>query len=177
MALFTVSVMNGGYRIVALPKLPKLERGVRFPLPAPVRSVGIALVLSLSSSIAAQQVVFPGGAQSLPNWTEEERAAGVAVRHGTRNADLSSHYIFLAGSETPHFHDRHDLQVHLLRGAGFIHFREHSVPVTAGDVVLVPRGAYHWAESTGAEPMQVFATYSPAFDGRDRRDASQPPTD
>jgi len=122
-------------------------------------------------------VVTPEGAQPLPEWSAQERAAGPAARHGQRSEAISTHFLYLAGREKPHYHDRHDLNVHLLRGAGTVHFRERAVTLEAGDTLFIPRGTFHWVESTGDEPLQAFATYSPAFDGQDRRLAESVPPD
>lgn len=163
---------------MVLPKLPKLERGVRFPLPAPIFRVArirVALIraalswaaltlpffVTLSAAEAAT-LVTPEGARALPEWTPEQRAGNIARVEVYRNEALSGFFLRLAGRESPHVHEASDLLVHLLEGEGRIHFvGGRVVPVAAGDVILIPRGEAHWAENTGEEAMVVFAAFVP----------------
>jgi mannose-6-phosphate isomerase-like protein (cupin superfamily) len=166
--------MSSGYRIVALPKLPKLERGVRFPLPAPIPSLPRASILSTvpalvcaavaalaAPPLSAGDLVTPEGRQGLPAWTEEQRSANIARSPVFQSGEFSAFYLRLKGREQPHFHADTALLVVLLEGRGVVHFPDRDVDIAAGDTVLIPRGVEHWAENTGADAMVVFAAVSP----------------
>ena len=77
----------------------------------------------------------------------------------------------MRGQEFPHFHDHHDLSVSVLSGKGIVHFKDHDVVITPGDVIFIPRGTFHWAENTDPDASVVFAVFSPPFDGKDKRRA------
>ncbi len=96
-------------------------------------------------------------------------AEDLSVVHLRKGQATSHHLITLRGREQPHVHDRSDLSVFVLRGAVVMHFADREVRVGPGDVVDIPRGAFHWAENVSDEPSLAYAVYSPAFDGQDRR--------
>jgi mannose-6-phosphate isomerase-like protein (cupin superfamily) len=154
---------------VALPKLPKLERGVRFPLPAPARllrprfSLTLATLLLSALPAAAGGLVTPDGRQAPPAWTPEQLQAEIARSPVYRDGDLSGFYLRLAGREEPHVHADNALLVVVLEGRGTIHFADREVAMAAGDTVLIPRGVEHWAESTGPEAMVAVAVITPAL--------------
>ncbi|MCP5141039.1 MAG: cupin domain-containing protein [Chromatiales bacterium] len=136
----------------------------------------------LSARVLIAVVILAAAAQSaadsgpwtgvgLPEWTEPELAMPIAVRTVGRSEFSSAHLIRLAGAEEPHFHDRHDLAITVLRGRSVLHFSTHDVELGAGDTAFIPRGHYHWAENVGDEASVVFAVFAPSFDGQDRRPA------
>jgi mannose-6-phosphate isomerase-like protein (cupin superfamily) len=102
-----------------------------------------------------------------PLWTEAELAKPIAVRRLRATTETSISLIRLAGAEQPHIHKDHDLVVVLLAGQARVHLGDHVVEVHPGDVMEIPRGTVHWAENTGASASEVYAVFSPPYDGRD----------
>ena len=79
----------------------------------------------------------------------------------------SHHVVQIRDRETPHLHKAHDATVMMLKGQGFLMLEQRRVDLAAGDVVYIPRGAVHYFTNTAREPTVAFATYTPAFDGKD----------
>jgi mannose-6-phosphate isomerase-like protein (cupin superfamily) len=115
------------------------------------------------------KVVFPTKAYQDIIWSESEKKKNIALKHLARNEYSSSHLIRIKDREVPHYHDTHNLTVVMISGKSIIHFKEHEVVLEKGDVVTVPKGTYHWAENIDGEASVVFATFSPAFKGKDKR--------
>jgi mannose-6-phosphate isomerase-like protein (cupin superfamily) len=128
----------------------------------------LLLVLLWETQLYAK-VVFPTQIHGTSTWTTQEQIQAIAIHHLKRTQNLSTHLIRLQESEVPHYHDRHDLQVVLLEGSSIIHFKDHQVRVEKGDVVFIPKGTFHWAENISPKASIVFATFSPPFDGKDKR--------
>ena len=120
------------------------------------------------ASRPAPQVVYPQPI-SLKSWTAEQKRQPVALQHLQRSDSSSSHYILLNGAEQPHYHDKHDLSVTIIKGESVINFENRAIAVEAGDVVFIPKGTYHWAENVGDDGCEIHAVFSPAFDGKDKR--------
>lgn len=102
-----------------------------------------------------------------PLWTADEREKAIAVRRLRETAEVSVSLIRLAGAEQPHMHKDHDLVVVMLSGTARLHLGNRTVEVRPGDVMEIPRGVVHWAENTGPEASEVYAIFSPPYDGRD----------
>lgn len=102
-----------------------------------------------------------------PLWTPGEQEKAIAVRRLRATAETSVSLIRLAGAEQPHMHKDHDLVVMLLTGQARVHLGDHTVEVHPGDVMEIPRGVVHWAENTGPGASEVYAIFSPPYDGRD----------
>jgi mannose-6-phosphate isomerase-like protein (cupin superfamily) len=102
-----------------------------------------------------------------PLWTAEELAKPIAVRRLRATAETSVSLIRLMKAEQPHIHKDHDLVVVLLSGSARLHLGERTVAVHPGDVMEIPRGVVHWAENTGPEASEVYAVFSPPYDGHD----------
>lgn len=102
-----------------------------------------------------------------PLWTADELAKPIAVRRLRATAEVSVSLIRLAGAEQPHIHKDHDLVVVLLSGTARLHLGGRTIDVRPGDVMEIPRGVVHWAENTGPEASEVYAVFSPPYDGRD----------
>lgn len=100
-------------------------------------------------------------------WTTDELAKPIAVRPLRRTAETSVSLIRLAKAEQPHIHKDHDLVVVLLSGTARLHLGNRTIDVRPGDVMEIPRGVVHWAENTGPEASEVYAIFSPPYDGRD----------
>jgi quercetin dioxygenase-like cupin family protein len=79
----------------------------------------------------------------------------------------SHHVVQIRDRETPHVHKIHDATVMMLKGQGYLMLEQRRIDLTVGDVVYIPRGAVHYFTNTAREPTVAFATYTPAFDGKD----------
>jgi len=119
------------------------------------------------STATRGRVVSPHQDLIAPAWTAEEQAKPIAVRRLRATAETSVSLIRLAGTEQPHIHKDHDLVVVLLAGSARLHLGERIIDVRPGDVMEIPRGTVHWAENTGADASEVYAIFSPPYDGRD----------
>ena len=129
-----------------------------------------AIILSLSACQTIKpSLIFPQTSYKDIQWTKEQLAKPIALQHIYRSEYSSGHLVRLAGKEQPHYHDEHDLNVTLLTGKSIIHFQDRDVLMQAGDVVFIPKGTYHWAENLDKNASVVFAVYSPAFSGKDKR--------
>jgi len=129
------------------------------------------LFLTACHSSNPVKLVYPDKIIQHTEWTEEELKKEIAIQHLHRSTDSSTHIIRLKGKEIPHYHDKHDLNVTVLAGKSTIHFKKHKVALAPGDVIFIPKGTYHWAENGGSNASVVFAIFSPAFDGKDKRKA------
>ena len=131
----------------------------------------IALCLVGCQPDEAVKLVYPDKIVQNTQWSEQDMQKDIAVQPLYRNAHTSTHLIRLKGKEFPHFHDHHDLTVSMLSGNSTLHFEHHAVLLAPGDVVFIPKGTFHWAENTHPVASVVFAVFSPAFSGKDRRRA------
>ena len=131
--------------------------------------IGILLAAGCSSHQA--KVVLPTESIEAINWQQHDLQKEIAIKHIHRTATSSTHIIRLNGAEKPHYHDHHDLTVTILSGKSRIHFENRIVELNPGDVLVIPKGSYHWAEKVGDQASEVLAIFSPAFDGKDRRPA------
>ena len=122
-----------------------------------------------NSKDEVNKVAFPNQLYKNIVWESSEKEKNIAVRHLARTEHSSSHLLHIKGAEKPHFHDQHDLTVTIISGKSIIHFKEHQVVLNQGDVVSIPKGTYHWAENIDKEASVVFATFSPAYKGKDKR--------
>ena len=134
------------------------------------KKIGTLLLLLMFIGCSdSPKVVFPDKGYENVEWSKVEKEKNIAIRHLFRNEYSSGHLIRIRGEELPHYHDRHNLTVSILSGKSIIHFKEHDVALSEGDVINIPKGVYHWAENIGSEASIVFATFSPAFKGKDKR--------
>ncbi len=136
-------------------------------------SVVCALALAGCEGLTHQsnspKIVMPDQTLTDIVWSADEKAKDFAIRPLFRDEHLSAVVMRMSANEPPHFHDRHDLAVTVIDGPVAINFRDRREVFQRGDVVLIPKGTYHWAETLGGKPGVVFVTFSPAFDGKDRR--------
>ena len=79
----------------------------------------------------------------------------------------SHHVVQIRDREIPHLHKTHDATVVMLKGQGYLMLEQRRIDLAVGDVVYIPRGAAHYFTNTDREPTVAFATYTPAFDGKD----------
>ena len=102
-----------------------------------------------------------------PLWSPAEQEKAIAVRRLRSTAETSVSLIRLAGAEQPHIHKDHDLVVVMLAGSARLHLGNRTVEVHPGDVMEIPRGVVHWAENIGPGASEVYAIFSPPYDGLD----------
>jgi mannose-6-phosphate isomerase-like protein (cupin superfamily) len=133
-------------------------------------SLGL-LLTACNKTEQPHKVVFPNTDSHSVKWTTADKQRPIAIRHLQHTNSSSTHLIRLKGNEPPHYHDKHDLNVSLLSGSSILHFKDKAITINAGDVAFIPKGTYHWAENTHDDASIVFAVFSPAFDGQDRRKA------
>lgn len=131
-----------------------------------------AVLFPLVSCVTTPEgkVVSPRRVMEEVSWSDEELARDFAIRNLNRTREISTHIIRLNGQETPHAHDQHDLTVFVLSGFAAMHFEKRVTALGPGDVIEIPRGNYHWAESLQGQPCQVYAVFSPPYDGKDKRE-------
>jgi len=140
----------------------------RFPF---ISLLGAVLILTVSSCASKSnwQFISPEAELGILVWREEERLSDIAKRTVTINEGASHHLIRLQGAEEPHVHDTHDLTVFMLAGKVAVRFGDRTVIARKGDVIDVPRGTLHWAENLSSGASEVYAVFSPPFDGEDYR--------
>ena len=87
----------------------------------------------------------------------------------TGSAGMSAVTIFFAPGKghARHNHPEADQIIYVIAGQGemMIEFEEGrpaTQTITAGDLVYIPKGAYHSTFNTGWEPIRILAVYSPA---------------
>lgn len=137
----------------------------------PRRIAGAVLVLFLAAGCESSRGlrITPDKTWSGADWTEEEKAREIAVRNLWQTSEASAHRIRLAKAEKPHVHEHHDLTVFVLKGSARVFLDGRFVIACAGDVVEIPRGTLHWAQNLEKWPSEVYAVFTPSYDGRDMR--------
>lgn len=113
------------------------------------------------------RLVQPGQVTSSVEWVEAETKSDIAIRKLRETPEASFQIVRLNTAEKPHVHQRHDLTVFILRGRALMHLDNKEIPVRAGDVIDIPRGIPHWVENKSKAPSEVYAIFTPAFDGKD----------
>jgi quercetin dioxygenase-like cupin family protein len=84
-----------------------------------------------------------------------------------RTSGASLHVVQVHGRERPHRHLEHDLVIHVLRGEGVLTLEGAEIPLRAGDVVLIKRGATHWFASAPGSVAVALVTFAPPLDAPD----------
>jgi oxalate decarboxylase/phosphoglucose isomerase-like protein (cupin superfamily) len=90
-------------------------------------------------------------------------------QRSTASSSMSAVTIFFdpGKGHARHNHPEADQIIYVLAGQGemMIEFEEgrpSKQSITPGDLVFIPRGAYHSTFNTGWEPIRILAVYSPA---------------
>lgn len=131
--------------------------------------VTLLFFVGCQTSSAPAKLILAGGEIDMVNWSEEEKAKDFAIRPVFKDDDSNSVIMRMQASEPPHYHDRHGLAVTVVSGRAAINLSDKRVELSPGDIILIPKGTYHWAEPLDGKPSVVFVVFSPAFDGKDRR--------
>ena len=125
------------------------------------------LFLSGCSTLSSGRIIEPDKILNSAEWTKEESAQTISNRTLQSTEQASYHLIRLKGAEKPHIHATHDLTVVVIKGEANIHFKTKTVKTKVGDVIRIPRGALHWAENTAKTASEVYAVFTPSYDGKD----------
>jgi mannose-6-phosphate isomerase-like protein (cupin superfamily) len=123
--------------------------------------IGVMGICACGTPATAGRIVDPRGVAEAAVWSAAEQQKDVAVRTLHVSDTASVHLVRLARAEKPHVHEDSDLAVFVLRGSVHMHFGERVIPVVAGDVIEIPRGASHWAENAGDSPSEAYVVFSP----------------
>lgn len=127
------------------------------------------LLLSSAGWSENAQLIVANDTTDYTEWTDEERRQNIAIRNLQRTNAISTHLVLVNGAEPPHYHDKHDLTATVLSGNSILHLEGSDIRLSPGSVAIIPRGTFHWTENISAEGSIVFTSFSPAFDGKDRR--------
>ena len=127
----------------------------------------LLLVACADATPARGRVVTLDHVSAQMAWTPDELAKPIAVHRLHATAEVSASLIRLKDAEKPHVHQTHDLVVVMLSGSGVLHLGDRVIPVRPGDVMEIPRGTVHWAENTDPAGSEVYAVFSPPYDGMD----------
>lgn len=132
-----------------------------------VLSAGLLLsALSLGGEWIGR-LVQPGEVTKKVQWIKAERKSDLAIRKIRETRDASFQIVRLNTAEKPHVHQRHDLTIFVLKGKALMHLENEKIKVRAGDVIDIPRGTPHWVENRSHSASEVYAVFTPAFDGQD----------
>jgi len=113
------------------------------------------------------KLVQPDTVTEEVSWVEAELKSDIAIRKLRETQDASFQIVRLNTAEKPHVHQRHDLTVFVMRGKAMMHLDGKDIAVAAGDVIDIPRGVPHWVENRSRSASEVYAVFTPAFDGKD----------
>lgn len=102
-------------------------------------------------------------------FSDEEKKAPLTIKEVYRDQEKSSHIILMNGAEKPHFHDRHNFEVVLVKGSNRLHLGDRTIDLQRDKPVRVEKGTLHWAENTGSVYSILSVDFFPPFDGTDRR--------
>ncbi len=84
------------------------------------------------------------------------------------NADHTVNLIQTRGTIPAHHHVEHDEMVMVLEGKGTFTMEGQNREITAGDILIIPRGAVHTYTHQGDGITAVVSVFSPKFDPKDR---------
>lgn len=91
------------------------------------------------------------------------------------NADHTVNLIQTRGAVPAHHHVEHDELVMVLEGKGTFTIEGQNREVSAGDILIIPRGAVHSYVHQGDGITAVVSVFSPKFDPKDRIMAEKKP--
>lgn len=137
----------------------------------PIIAISALFLITACQSVSTGMSGFPQVDLSKETWSDTELVQDIAVHHLARDNHSSSHLIRLMGKETPHYHDSHDLSIKVLTGQSVVHFQDRALILDVGDTLFVPKGSLHWAENIASKENIVVVVFSPAYSGKDKRDA------
>lgn len=115
------------------------------------------MCLILLAGTAHAAIVTPSEKIKI-EWSEEEKALGIAKRTLFENDRSKEMMVRLTESEKLHMHDE-DLIAWLVKGSALLHIENETYAMSAGDVARIPRRTYHWAELDEGVVCEIYAVY------------------
>jgi quercetin dioxygenase-like cupin family protein len=88
----------------------------------------------------------------------------IRVDEIARNAAASYHLVQVRHGERSHRHRTHALTVVVLGGHGVLALGSEHVPMSAGDVALVPAGTVHYFSNRGRDVAVALVVFTPPLD-------------
>lgn len=131
-----------------------------------------ALVFSSCVSRQAPRIVSAEKTVTGVDWAGEDFKKDLVIKTLKTTPEASYHGIRLNGAEKPHTHQSHDVAVFVLKGKARLHIGNRIVVVRPGDVIEISRGIVHWAERMGKDSTEVYAIFTPPYDGKDYHEVS-----
>ncbi len=102
-------------------------------------------------------------------WKDADVRGPLTIRTLRKTAEASHHLIRLDGAEKLHVHEGRDVTIVVLEGKARMRLAEQDMEIKAGDVIEIPRGVPHKAESL-QKPVVVYAIFTPPNDPADYRE-------
>jgi quercetin dioxygenase-like cupin family protein len=133
----------------------------------------VAAGMALVTTIAAIRLAPAGDARHAPVFysaraaAPPEPGANVTTVEVGRHRTASVHHLRVSEGVKAHVHREHDEQVVVLAGEGTVRLGDSAQEVSAGSVVVIPRGTVHSLVVTGSA-VEAVSIFSPPFDGKDR---------
>ena len=135
------------------------------------RILGLLAVLGCTRPSARAPGVMIGALRHglQPYLAEHPLGPGAEIRADMieRTDGTSVHIVQVRGRERPHRHLEHDLVVHVLLGEGIFTLEGEKLPLAAGDVVVVKRGATHGFAPAPGTTVVTLVTFAPPLDAPD----------
>lgn len=135
--------------------------------PIPASLAVCAVFVALAGWLTPERTSPPPRFYDCPGALHPEGGANVTTAAVGGYESASVHHLVVADGVKTHFHRTHDETVTVLAGTGRMRLGEETRNVTAGTVLLIPRGTLHSLEVTDG-PVEAISTFSPSFDGKDR---------
>lgn len=133
----------------------------------------LALAACATAAPTANVAIVGGG-----TWAFGDRAAALKAGmaegaplagerlDGTESTSL--HVLVIRDREPYHAHEKSDVTALVVEGEGYLETHGARLPVRAGDVVVIPRGAPHAYVNTARGGSTLYASFSPPFVEGDR---------
>ncbi len=121
-----------------------------------------ALLCLCSFFIKAQQY------QSLDTITAPPKYDNIYSRPLYTDSLASSFVIFIKNEVKEHKHIHHAEHITVLEGEAVMKVDGNSFKIKKGDVIFVPKNAWHYVKVTSKIPLKVLSIQAPNFDGKDR---------
>lgn len=138
-------------------------------------SIAVLLLLIATPAAAGQWLLADDDAKTRPAAIDALLAANPLPAGASLKAvplarsDHSEQLLVQVRDREPlHYHADSDVTVFLLRGRGVLKLGRRELPVTAGDVLHIPRGVIHAYINKGTEVAVAVVSYSPAPSAEDR---------
>jgi mannose-6-phosphate isomerase-like protein (cupin superfamily) len=133
----------------------------------------IAAAVALAATLVSLRLAPAGPPRDAPvlysarDAAAPDESANVTTVEVGRHRSASVHHLRVAEGVKAHVHREHEEQVVILSGEGRVRLGDSVEDVSAGSVVVIPRGTVHSLVVTGP-PIEAVSVFSPPFDGKDR---------